>query len=58
MMDDTILDCTKTNREQAKNRFFIQGEPKAVMMLEVASHHSMEDAERQANALIADLEKK
>jgi FAD/FMN-containing dehydrogenase/Fe-S oxidoreductase len=57
MMDDTILNCTKTNREQAKNRFFIQGDPKAVIMLEVASHHSMEDAERQADALIADLEK-
>ncbi|MFE3867078.1 FAD-binding and (Fe-S)-binding domain-containing protein [Flavobacterium sp. LS2P90] len=56
MMDDTILNCTKTNREQAKNRFFIQGEPKAVIMLEVASSISMEDAELQANALIADLE--
>lgn len=56
MMDDTILNCTKTNREQAKNRFFIQGDPKAVIMLEVASH-SMEDAERQADDLIADLEK-
>nr|WP_315130599.1 FAD-linked oxidase C-terminal domain-containing protein [uncultured Flavobacterium sp.] len=55
MMDDTILNCTKTNREQAKNSFFIQGDPKAVIMLEVASH-SMEDAESQANALIADLE--
>ena len=55
MMDDTILNCTKTNREQAKNRFFIQGEPKAVIMLEVASD-SMDDAERQADALIADLE--
>ncbi|KIC00480.1 FAD-binding protein [Flavobacterium sp. KMS] len=56
MMDDTILDCTKTNREQAKNRFFIVGEPKAVIMLEVGSHDSMEDAERQADALIKDLE--
>ena len=56
MMDDTILNCTKTNREQAKNRFFIQGDPKAVIMLEVASHNSMEDAENQANELIADLE--
>ena len=55
MMDDTILNCTKTNREQAKNSFFIQGDPKAVIMLEVASH-SIEDAESQANALIADLE--
>ena len=57
MMDDTILNCTKTNREQAKNRFFIQGDPKAVIMLEVASYISMEDAERQADALIADLER-
>ncbi|RED19077.1 hypothetical protein BD847_4098 [Flavobacterium cutihirudinis] len=56
MMDDTILDCTKTNREQAKNRFFIVGEPKAVIMLEVGSHISMEDAELQADALIRDLE--
>ena len=56
MMDDTILNCTKTNREQAKNRFFIQGDPKAVIMMEVGSYISMEDAETQANALIADLE--
>ncbi len=56
LMDDTILDCTKTNREQAKNRFFIQGDPKAVLMLEVASEISMEDAEKQADALILDLQ--
>ncbi|KRD58637.1 FAD-binding protein [Flavobacterium sp. Root935] len=56
MIDDTILDCTKTNREHIKNRFFLVGEPKAIMLFEVASH-SLEDAERQANDLIADLEK-
>jgi FAD/FMN-containing dehydrogenase/Fe-S oxidoreductase len=56
MMDDTILNCTKNNREQAKNRFFIVGEPKAVIMLEVGSHTSMEDAELQADALIKDLQ--
>ena len=56
MIDDTILDCTKTNKEQSKNRFFIEGEPKAIMLFEVASHTSMEDAEEQANALIKDLE--
>jgi FAD/FMN-containing dehydrogenase/Fe-S oxidoreductase len=56
MIDDTILDCTKTNREQFKNRFFLVGEPKAIMMFEVASH-DMQDAENQANALIDDLEK-
>jgi len=57
MMDDTILDCTKNNREQAKNRLFIEGNPKAIMMFEVASD-SMEDAENQANALVEDLQKK
>ena len=55
MMDDTILDCTKNNREQSKNRLFIEGNPKAIMMFEVASD-SMIDAENQANALIADLQ--
>jgi FAD/FMN-containing dehydrogenase/Fe-S oxidoreductase len=56
MMDDTILDCTKTNREQAKNSHFIVGNPKAIMMFEVASV-SMEDAKNQANALVEDLQK-
>ena len=56
MMDDIILDCTKNNREQAKNRLFIEGNPKAIMMFEVASD-SMEDAENQANALVFDLQK-
>ena len=56
MMDDTILDCTKNNREQVKNRLFIQGNPKAIMMFEVASD-AMEDAENQANALVEDLQK-
>ena len=55
MMDDTILDCTKNNREQAKNRLFIEGNPKAIMMFEVASN-TMEDAENQANALVRDLQ--
>ena len=56
MMDDTILDCTKNNREQAKNRLFIEGNPKAIMMFEVASE-SIEDAEKKANNLIYDLQK-
>jgi FAD/FMN-containing dehydrogenase/Fe-S oxidoreductase len=54
MIDDTILDCTKNNREQAKNRFFIEGNPKAIMLFEVAAD-TIEDAENQANALIEDL---
>ncbi len=35
MMDKVILDCTKNNREQLKNRFFVEGDPMALLMLEV-----------------------
>ncbi|MDP3353701.1 MAG: FAD-linked oxidase C-terminal domain-containing protein [Flavobacteriaceae bacterium] len=54
LMDKTVLDLTKNNREHIKNRFFIKEDPKAVLMLEVASN-SLEDAEKQANSLIQDL---
>ena len=56
LMDKTILDCTKNNRELAKNRFFLQGDPEAVLMLEVAAN-SLAEAELLANALINDLKK-
>ncbi|MEX0275617.1 MAG: FAD-binding and (Fe-S)-binding domain-containing protein [Flavobacteriaceae bacterium] len=35
MMDKVILDCTKNNREQLKNRFFVEGDPAALLMLEL-----------------------
>lgn len=57
LMDKVILDCTKSNREHAKNRFFLQGDPGAVLMLEVAAD-TIEEAEVLADDLIADLEKK
>ena len=56
LMDKAILDCTKNNREQAKNRFFIKDDPEAVLLLEVAAN-SIEEAEILANKVIADLEK-
>ena len=54
LMDKVILDCTKNNREQAKNRFFLQGDPEAVLMLEVSAN-TIEEAEQQADKLIEDL---
>ena len=54
LMDKTILDCTKSNREQVKNRFFLHGDPAAVLMLEVAAN-TIEAAEILANNLITDL---
>ena len=56
LMDKTILDCTKSNREQVKNRFFLQGDPEAVLMLEISAN-TIDEAEVLANNLIADLEK-
>jgi len=34
LMDHYILDCTKDNINQRKNRFFIQGNPGAILMVE------------------------
>ncbi|MFT6064535.1 MAG: FAD/FMN-containing dehydrogenase/Fe-S oxidoreductase [Paraglaciecola sp.] len=56
LMDKTILDCTKNNRELAKNRFFLQGDPEAVLMLEVSAK-TIEEAEVLADNLIATLKK-
>lgn len=36
LMDNTILDCTKANISQRKNRFFVQGEPGALLIVEFA----------------------
>ncbi len=34
LMDKTILDCTKGNLTQRKNRFFLKGDPGAVLIVE------------------------
>ncbi len=43
LMDKTILDCTRDNIEQRKNRFFIEGDPAAVLMIEFRG-----DSEKEA----------
>jgi len=35
LIDHHILECTKANLEQAKNRFFVQGDPGAVLVIEI-----------------------
>ena len=35
LMDKTILDCTRENLTQRKNRFFLDGDPGAVLMVEL-----------------------
>ncbi len=56
LMDKTILDCTRENREQRKNRFFLEGDPGAILMLELRGERK-EDAEQAAAALISDLQR-
>lgn len=42
LMDSTILECTKANIEQRRNRFFIQGDPGALLIVEFAVHSTEE----------------
>lgn len=50
MMDRIILDCTKNNLEQAENRKFVQGDPAALLMLELRAE-SEEELEQQISVL-------
>lgn len=37
LMDKTVLDCTKENRAQRENRFFLEGDPAALLIMECRS---------------------
>ena len=37
LMDHNILECTKANLEQRQNRFFVQGDPGAILAVEFAA---------------------
>ncbi len=54
MMDKTILNLTKDNHEQQKNRFFVQGEPGAILIIEFA-RHTPEEVEESCYKLIKSL---
>jgi FAD/FMN-containing dehydrogenase/Fe-S oxidoreductase len=56
MMDKVILDCTKNNRAQLANRFFVEGDPVGILMLEVKATTN-EDLEKQLEALLQTIEK-
>ena len=52
LMDHYILDCTKENREQQKNRFFVEGEPKAILVVEFA-RETQEELKQCTNDMIS-----
>jgi Fe-S oxidoreductase len=42
LIDHYILECTKNNIEQQKNRFFVQGDPGAILVIEFARNNREE----------------
>jgi FAD/FMN-containing dehydrogenase/Fe-S oxidoreductase len=54
LMDKIILDCTKESIEYVKNRYFVEGDPAALLMIEFRGK-TLEEAMAKGEALIADL---
>ncbi len=54
LMDKIILDCTKQNLQQSKNRFFVEGDPEAILMVEFRALTGAE-AREKAEKLAATL---
>ncbi|MFO7863216.1 MAG: FAD-linked oxidase C-terminal domain-containing protein [Salinivirgaceae bacterium] len=52
LMDDIVLEATKDNISQNKNRFFLQGDPEAILIIEFARQTAEE-----IHTLAADVEK-
>lgn len=56
LMDKTILDCTKENLTQRKNRFFLDGDPGAVLMVELVDEDP-EKLKHRIETMIEDMKK-
>lgn len=56
MMDKTILDLTKHNKNQQENRAFVVDDPEAILMCELRSHDE-KNLEFQIMKLVEDLDK-
>ncbi len=54
LIDHYILECTKDNIEQSKNRFFVQGDPGAILVIEFL-RDSKDEIESVATKVINEL---
>ena len=54
LIDHYILECTKENKEQSKNRFFVQGDPGAILVIEFVKE-TKEEILALTNAVEADM---
>lgn len=51
LIDHYILECTKENIEQSKNRFFVKGDPKAILAVEF-----LRDSKEEIEVLAKEME--
>ncbi len=54
LMDSTVLNCTKSNRDQEANRFFVEGDPRTILIIEFAEN-SKEELNRKLEKTVSDL---
>ncbi len=54
LIDDIILDCTRQNKMYESYRFFVEGNPKALLLLELRGT-SIKAMEKECDALLKDL---
>jgi FAD/FMN-containing dehydrogenase/Fe-S oxidoreductase len=54
LIDHYILECTKNNIEQSKNRFFVKGDPGAILVIEFA-RNTREEVEADAAKCEAEM---
>ena len=57
LMDHYVLECTKENKQQLANRFFVKGDPKAVLVVELRRNNDKE-LNRDVEVLIDALKSK
>ncbi|MGC9345140.1 MAG: FAD-binding oxidoreductase, partial [Bacteroidales bacterium] len=56
LMDNKILELTRENIEQRKNRFFVKGDPGAILMIELVEEND-QDINEKSDQLIKSFEK-
>lgn len=54
LIDHYILECTKENKEQRQNRFFVQGDPGAILVVEL-SNDDIDEVKSRATAMEAEM---
>ena len=54
LMDHYILECTKANKEHSQNRFFVQGDPGAILVVELRGN-STEEIAQKASAMETEM---